>query len=228
VLFPGVSRSEAERVESPYSEGGGMKTFIFVLSSLLAILFVSVPAYPVGENNALEAAAPVPRKFLWVVLGFLGLGYAVIPEYSDIRFAGMTMYLSCSYNPSSLPWLLLTARVSSVYMPLLFGGVYTYPGTDYGVLAGVVGKTKWFHLSLSTGISITGGSEYFRKIGGEYETVESEWCTVGIPVEVQFFYFPSGWVGLGMVSFANINTVFSVFGWAMSLRFGRVRAKEGM
>lgn len=141
-----------------------MKTYIIVIIFLLSIFNVSVPAYAVEENNALKADEPVPHNFSWVVLGLVGLGYLLCPEeYNDIQdFGGLTGYLGYSYNHSTLPWFLLTARGSFIFIPSLYGSSGFTVAQDCGILAGVVGKTKRFHLSLSAGISITGGDVYIQ------------------------------------------------------------------
>ena len=96
---------------------------------------------------------------------------------------------------------------------------------DIGILYGRSSKTSYAKTSyglasVSGGISIVGvvRSDYY---GGYYE--KSTFLTIGIPIEVQLFWTPIPFLGIGIYGFANLNLEESFAGWLLCIQLGELR-----
>jgi hypothetical protein len=86
-------------------------------------------------------------------------------------------------------------------------------GDDIGDVAALVGySTKRPHshgyVSIATGISRVSGSSIN--------------ATLGVPVEIQFFFTPLSFAGIGLQVFANFNKEENLYGALLSLQFGKL------
>lgn len=91
---------------------------------------------------------------------------------------------------------------------------------DVGLLYGRATTAQRYHASISAGVAVFGGR---RSLGGFFSGSEKITRQVGIPIEGQLSWRPSGFIGLGLSGFANINEVRSVVGVAISLQLGKLR-----
>lgn len=94
---------------------------------------------------------------------------------------------------------------------------------EVGLLYGVMSKAKYGYLSASAGLSyVQAGYSGGTDIWGIHFQDTSR-STIGIPGEVQAFFTPFPYVGIGIVGFGNLNTVAPVYGAALEVQFGKLR-----
>lgn len=87
-----------------------------------------------------------------------------------------------------------------------------------GDIAGLIGYIfygEWGYTSAALGVSAV---TLNRTIGDDNDLRVSSTRTVGFPVETQSFWTPTGYLGLGLILFADANTRRSFAGAAISLR----------
>lgn len=119
---------------------------------------------------------------------------------------------------------LITGRLSSTAE--VFGDVVF----DYGLLYGrMIGSGEGF-VSVGGGLAFVEGEfvddglsfcNFFSQDCEPKETVKVQ--TVGVPLEVQLFWRPTRFVGVGAYLFANLNTVASFGGASASIQLGLFR-----
>lgn len=81
---------------------------------------------------------------------------------------------------------------------------------DAGPLVGLVEQGRWGHLSLGSGVAVVGG-----RSPDEPGTKSS---TLGIPLDVQAFFTPIRYVGIGVHGYANVNPGDNLLGWSVQLQ----------
>ena len=92
---------------------------------------------------------------------------------------------------------------------------------DLGVLYGVYLRGDGYLASISGGIGLVGGRRgKFLSSSGGFFGEEVRFRTFGMPLEAQLFLRPFTGFGIGIYSFANINSEKSFRGILLSLQFG--------
>lgn len=78
-----------------------------------------------------------------------------------------------------------------------------------------------FYVSAGVGASVVGGKKYSRLFSSENaETAET---TLGFPLEGQVSWTPTGFIALGVYSFANVNAEQPFGGMGLTIRLGNLR-----
>lgn len=94
-------------------------------------------------------------------------------------------------------------------------------GTETWDVALLYGRSMTYqslYFSAGVGASVIGGKSYSRLFGSENSTkIET---TMGFPLEGRVSWEPTGFVALGVYSFANVNTEQPFGGIGLSIRLG--------
>ena len=170
-----------------------IKIFVFV-STLLIILNQISYAQP-GINRANE-------KYFWFNFG-MGKG--------SVGTHAFALEANASYQFGKN---LITLR--SAGTAELFGKSIG----DYGLLYGIILKQQPTFVSFGVGLAFVGGSIS----QGLFSTKEPEKIgpTIGLPLEVQLFFRPARFLGIGLYGFANLNPEESFVGATISLQLGKL------
>lgn len=81
---------------------------------------------------------------------------------------------------------------------------------DAGPLVGLVGQGRWGHLSLASGVAVVGGQRP--------DESESKSLTLGIPLNLQAFFTPIRYVGIGAQGYANVNADDNLLGVSLQVQ----------
>jgi hypothetical protein len=81
---------------------------------------------------------------------------------------------------------------------------------DIGPIVGFVEQGRYGHLSLGSGITMVGGRRF--------DESGSKPLTFGVPLDVQAFFTPFRYVGLGVHGYANVNPDDNMLGWSLELQ----------
>lgn len=98
---------------------------------------------------------------------------------------------------------------------------------DIGFMAGYHRQSGYFSLSGSAGLSLVSGIRRGVYLGSsgmfssEYGTVH--FSTIGIPAEIQFFWTPFDFLGIGITAFGDLNSEESFAGALLTLRVGNLK-----
>jgi hypothetical protein len=117
---------------------------------------------------------------------------------------------------------------SSKYGESWLGG-YTTPEIVWEIspLYGLIAKGKWVCASISGGLGLVAGTKHGKFLGissgwiNTYEKVPV--ATVGIPLEIQLFFTPTSFFGIGVNGFANLNAAKPYSGILICIQFGKLR-----
>ena len=92
---------------------------------------------------------------------------------------------------------------------------------DYALLYGrsLVPRYKRYHISAGTGIALVEGCTGDGFLGG----CDRAKTVIGLPLELQAFWRPGRWLGLGLYGFANLNQTRSFAGATLGFQLGRMR-----
>lgn len=105
----------------------------------------------------------------------------------------------------------------------LFRGISTdmEPASETWEIAGLYGRVisvRAFQLSAGAGVGVVGGKGYSQLfVSGSQENLET---MIGFPLEGRITWTPIRHTGLGLHSFANVNTVQPFGGVALTLHLG--------
>jgi hypothetical protein len=170
-----------------------MKFFVFAIALLINLSQISY-AQP-GKN-------PANEKYFWVNFG-LGKG--------SVGTHAFALEANSSYQFGKS---LITLR--SAGTAELFGKSIG----DYGLLYGIILKQQPTFVSFGVGLAFVGGSIS----QGLFSTKEPEKIgpTIGLPLEVQLFFRPARFLGIGLYGFANLNPEESFVGATISLQLGKL------
>ena len=180
----------------------------------LFVLTTSVLSLSAQERVLAESAEPllpvVTRQqdggsTYWVGAG---LGFGTSDSTSD-DFGG-SVNLSYRFDPH-----LLSLRAATVGE--LFGDDFW----DIGLLYGRATGQGAVFASLAAGIAVMGGT---RNPGGIFdESSETISSRISLPLELQLYWRPLRFLGLGVYGFANFNDEESFGGATFGLQLGRLR-----
>lgn len=163
----------------------------------MAILVVLLLALSAHESGRAQTAPP--STSWWGTAG-LGLG-------GDDASVG---FLGASYQDRNV---MLSARVTLNRGPL--GGDDI---NDFGLVYCVPIGTE--RLNLSAGIGV-GGIWGSRGLGSSGPFGEKLPFTVGLPFELQAFWRPARFFGIGGYGFANVNSLKTILGAGLGVQCGR-------
>lgn len=91
---------------------------------------------------------------------------------------------------------------------------------DVALLYGRSTTFRSWYLSAGVGAAVTGGTKYPGLFGsGEGTPMET---MMGFPLEANLFWQPTNFVGLGIYSFANVNTEHPFGGMGLTIRVGNL------
>jgi hypothetical protein len=93
---------------------------------------------------------------------------------------------------------------------------------DVGVLYGIIRKSNYGLISASAGISIVGGYDRGERIDFTDSYEKKNFLTFGVPLEVQLFFTPFDYVGVGINGFANLNPKKTFTGVLLCLQIGKL------
>jgi hypothetical protein len=93
--------------------------------------------------------------------------------------------------------------------------------SDAGVLYGYIYKRLHGYFSFSAGLSVVRANPPFIAVSGETLN-DSPRYTVGVPFELQAFWTPTRYFGLGLIGFANANFNYPSVGGLIALQAGRL------
>lgn len=95
------------------------------------------------------------------------------------------------------------------------------PASETWEIAGLYGRViavRAFQLSAGAGVGIVGGRGYKHLFAtGSRENLET---MIGLPLEGRITWKPARLAGLGLHTFANVNTVQPIGGFALTLHLG--------
>lgn len=92
---------------------------------------------------------------------------------------------------------------------------------DVALLYGRSTTFRSWYVSAGVGAAVTGGTKYSGLFGsGEGIPMET---MLGFPLEANLFWQPTNFVGLGVYSFANVNTEHPFGGMGLSVRVGNLQ-----
>jgi hypothetical protein len=154
--------------------------------------------------HAQNYVSPINKDYYW--LNF-GLGAGSIGEEG-----GIAINANLSYQFDSN---LLSLR--TVGNGELFGKSMT----DYGVLYGRSLSQNSLFVSVGAGLAMVEGSISHGLFSDEEP--EAIGPVLGIPLEVQLFWRPLSFLGIGIYGFANINQEESFTGATLNLQLGKLR-----
>jgi len=107
----------------------------------------------------------------------------------------------------------------------LFGGDEVW---DTALLYGFSLKPSLFHVSAGIGIAVVGGwrcetcgLHLFGDTGNDEKTKIGP--RIGLPLELQVFFRPLSFLGIGLYGFADINAARSFAGVTFCLQIGKLR-----
>lgn len=92
----------------------------------------------------------------------------------------------------------------------IFGSGPSATTWDAGPLFGLVEQGRWGHLSLASGVTVVGGRRPDKP--------GTKSSTLGIPLDVQAFFTPIPYVGIGVHGYANANAGDNLLGWSLQLQ----------
>ncbi|HVZ41962.1 MAG TPA: hypothetical protein VHI13_21970 [Candidatus Kapabacteria bacterium] len=99
-------------------------------------------------------------------------------------------------------------------------GLFDNEYWDIGLAYGYGTVEHDYDLGIGLGIAAVGGTEGHGIFGGERTTLPIK---IGLPLEARAFWHITGWLGLGVYGFANINATRSWVGATASLEIGLLR-----
>lgn len=141
----------------------------------------------------------------------LGLGVGTVDE-------GSTFLTNISYQTGNH---VFTLRALSTGAAMLEKGKTM---NDYGLLYNRAFGSSLIHVSAGVGLSIVSGS-----IDKEGFTLFSEsedekiGPTIGLPLDIQLFWRPLSFIGLGIYGFGNLNPEESYAGFTICLQLGKLK-----
>ncbi len=174
----------------------GMVLFISLVILILSIGNSTIYAQSVSDNTKAD--------LYWVNAGI---------GFSSFSSPGISSVTSFSYQTGKH---LISTRFISNIEPCFGGTCPDETVWDIGILYGRSSKTSYGLASLSGGISIVGGAVYQRD-------EEVTFLTIGIPIEVQLFWTPASFLGIGIYGFANLNPKESFAGALLCIQLGKLR-----
>ena len=201
---------------------------ITALSGIICLFSISVVSAGIGispgnydyeitniiseqKDNALsfvQKQKSAEKKTVWVNIGF------------GVSSIGLSSGISCSYQMGK--GILSCRHTYNEEFRLVILMESCPPpelAWDLGLLYGSLIKTKYSMGSCAVGLSIVRGNEPF--ISWERET--KYFTTIGIPVEIQLFFTPVSFAGIGLYSFANLNLKKTFIGILFCLQIGKLR-----
>ena len=175
-----------------------MKKLIQILGLVVAfMIFLFDLSYAQLDNSS------VKKKYYWVNFG---AGSGTISEDAFALSANATYQFGKN---------LLTLRAAGT------GELFGKSIGDNGLLYGLALEQKRVFISVGAGIAFVEGSISH----GLFSTREPEKIgpTIGIPLEIQLFWRPARFLGIGLYGFANLNPEESFAGVSLSLQLGKLR-----
>jgi len=142
----------------------------------------------------------------------INIGAGIGPNLSPYQGRTLAYGISSSFQ---FGHVMITPRYAGVTEALNMTGFLTRSVHDAGVTIGYSTRTPGSsgYLSIAAGIGYVGGRE-------DYDTYIS---TIGFPIDVQLFFTPSSFVGIGFQGIANINPERSFYGVLLCLQLGKLR-----
>ena len=175
-----------------------MKNLIHIFCLAGMFLFFSIDA-----NYAQTDSSTIDKKYYWLNFG-IGAG--------SVGEEGIAIAANLSYHFDKN---LLSLR--AVGNGELFGKTMS----DYGLLYGRSLKQNSLFVSVGAGLALVEGSISH----GLFSNKEPEKIgpTLGVPLELQLFWRPSSFLGIGLYGFANLNPEESFVGATISLQLGKLK-----
>lgn len=167
---------------------------------------VSLSEHPFTVSNSSTTDSLLTDRDTHTNLAWLNVGLGV-------GTSGMSGILSSSYQFNNSLISLRLAATSE-----LFGNEYW----DGGLLFGWASRKYKSHQSFSIGLSMTGGSLSDGSLFSD-EPREILPLVLGLCMEFQLFFRPSGVFGLGVNGFGNMNSNQAFAGLALAVQIGRLR-----
>lgn len=175
-----------------------MKNLIPILCLAGMFLFSSLEA-----SYAQDDSITINKKYYWLNLG---IGAGTVGEEGGAMAANFSYHFDKN---------LLSLR--AVGNGELFGKTMS----DYGFLYGRSLQQNSLFVSVGAGLALVEGSIS----QGLFSTKKPEKIgpTIGLPLEVQLFFRPTRFLGIGLYGFANLNSEETFVGATISLQFGKLR-----
>ena len=167
-------------------------TFCRKMTPLTAVFILIMTLSFTPLTHAQKSSEQPPPGFCWVNCG---LGLAT---------GGIAFGFNLSFQPPQPGFLLISLRGIAAAEIL---------GEDMGELAILVGysskkpQSRGYY-SITTGVSRISGSAID--------------ATFGVPVEIQLFYTPLRFAGIGLQGFVNFNSQENLYGGLLCLQFGKL------
>ena len=176
---------------------GQKKLVLFLISLIIIIavlLILSEPAFSQAQ----------PGNHFWFNLG---LGSGTVGDNGGVSF----LLNPCYQNQNNL-WS---------FRLLFCGELFGKSLNDYGIMYGRVLHSTTLFVSAGAGVALVDGKISHGLFSGE-ETQKINMIP-GVPMEVQLFWRPLSFIGLGLYGFANLNNEESFSGVAVTLQAGGLR-----
>lgn len=175
-----------------------MKKLIQILGLVFAFMIFLFDVNYAQSNNS-----SVQKKYYWVNLG---AGSGSISKNAFALSANATYQFGNN---------LLTLRAAGT------GELFGKSIGDYGLLYGLPLKQEQVFISIGVGLAFVEGSISH----GLFSLIPPEKIgpTIGIPLEVQLFWRPTRFLGMGLYGFANLNPEEPYVGVTLSFQLGKLR-----
>lgn len=171
-----------------------IKFHVFVLSLVLSISFLNF-----SDSYSQQISTSDSGLNYWVHSGTsvstLGVGVqgGLSFDYNRHLFSLRTISTDLDYGAETWD------------IALLYGRGITY---------------RSLYISAGAGASVIGGKKYSQLFGGESTEAET---TLGFPLEGQISWTPTGFIALGIYSYANVNTEQPFGGIGLNIRLGDLK-----
>lgn len=189
-----------------------MKTFLRIIITI-ALLSISATLFAGPDQATTSTGYP----YQWNWWGNIGMVLAGSKHDSSHLYNGDGIGTNASLNVIPLPYQLLTVSTTAQGGFNIFGSDSTI---QRGVLYGVVLKNHYMMESLSAGYSYV---RFSNEVDiGNFRDKHSK-STYGIPVQIQLFWTPLEYFGIGFVLFENFNHVNNFYGAGIDLQLGLLK-----
>ena len=175
------------------------------MCTCISLLLLTSTTLLLAQTN--ESAETTSNRFFSINLG-AGFGPVLSPYRGRSLAYGISFSLQFGH-------VMITPRIAGATEALDWTAYSPRNVYDAGIAIGYSTRTPGSsgYLSIAAGIGYVGG----RK---DYDTYIS---TIGFPIDVQMFFTPSTYFGIGFQGIANINSEKTYYGLLFCLQFGKLR-----
>ncbi len=212
-----------------FEDNRSMKTRIFAILLILTTSLFALPSFAQDQD-----VKPTNYQGSWWMNVGLGLGHWKTSATDSNRDSGLAGGLSINYMPSQHTLVTLRgttiADFGFVFIPFVYWASGSDQVSDVSALFGLIQKGRWGYVSASAGLGYVHAkyksrTSIFNPFTGQEVTSRTKHRTgtIGIPGEIQVFFTPFKFAGIGLIGFGNYNNKHSFGGVMLALQFGKLR-----